>query len=100
METIILDTNRLIDGERGTVTMFSLIEYPPALPECEILFPVDDDFKLALHLSVKLRTRGTPIPAVDILIASMAINRNYPLKTTDKDFFAIQRVDQRLRLLI
>ncbi|MBL7117267.1 MAG: type II toxin-antitoxin system VapC family toxin [Candidatus Syntrophoarchaeum sp.] len=35
---------------------------------------------------------GKPIPAIDIIIAAVALNRNMKLVTTDNHFAAIQKI--------
>ncbi len=94
----ILDTNLLIEGARGLTTIFSLIEFPPACTACEVIVPNHEDYKRALELGVLLRKAGTPVAAVDILIASTALNRNLTIATKDKDFLQIKRIEGKLML--
>lgn len=92
-ESTVLDTSLLIEGERGRTTVFSVIEFPPALPECTILWPRPEDYDRALAIALKLRKQGTPLGCTDILIASMCVVRHLTLLTKDKDFQAIHAVE-------
>ena len=84
----------------GLTTIFSTIEYPPAFDKCDILWPNRRDFELAFKISMKLRKIGKPIGAIDIIIASMCINRDLELWTKDKDFKSIKLVDPRFKLRV
>ena len=99
MEENIYDTNKLIDAYKnkeklnGYTTIFNVIEFPKALLlDMIVLYPTDDDFKLSIKLSNELLKIGKPIPAIDILIASMCINRNMQLITKDSHFSNIERI--------
>ena len=85
----------------GTTTLFSIIEYPPAASNCEILYPSAEDYDLALHLASELRDIGRSIEAVDILNAAMCLNRDFELVTKDKDYVQVTKVrpDFKLKLL-
>jgi len=58
----------------------------------EVLYPDANDYVKAIELSKKLYQIGKQIGAIDILIASMCINRGLKLKTKDNDFNAIKEV--------
>ena len=51
-------------------------------------------------LAAKLRIAGTPIGCADILIASICINRHLILRTKDKDFNFIKKVEKDFDLRI
>ena len=89
-----------MEGKFGLTTIFSIIEYPPAIKYCEILKPNNQDFKKALDIAWRLRKIGKAVGAIDILIASMCINRDLELWTKDKDFKLIKLVEPRLKLKI
>ena len=99
-ESKILDASALIAKEVGLTTIFGIIEYPPASTYCDIIFPVEEDFDLALDISSKLREIGKPIGTVDILVASMCINRDKELLTKDRDFGIIQTIHPKFRFKI
>ncbi len=101
MEEIeIIDASLLIEKKSGFTTIFSIIEYPPAVKDCNILFPDEDDYKKALDISWKLREVGKPVGAIDILIASMCINRTIKIVTKDRDFESIKFVEPKFKLEI
>ena len=80
--------------------MFSIIEYPPALDTCQILLPESSDYTKAIDISKKLRKIGKPIGTVDILIASMCINKGFELVTKDLDYENVKSVEPEFRLKI
>lgn len=94
----VLDTSVLIAGASGLTTIFGIIEYPPALGRCTILFPDQPDFERAIDLASQLRLKGTTIGCVDIVIASMCINRGLKLSTKDKDYKYIKDVEKNFQL--
>lgn len=95
----IFDTSVALDAEEGIITVFTLIEHPPCAEKFfNILFPETKDCVMALEIAQKLRQRGTPVGAVDMLIAAMAINRSLAVRTSDGDFKKIQVVMPELGL--
>ena len=99
-ESKILDASSLIAKETGLTTIFGIIEYPPASEHCDILFPDELDFEKALDIAWKLRKAGKPVGAIDIIVASMCINRNTKLVTKDEDFKHIKSVEPEFKLEI
>lgn len=89
----------LEDGQDFT-TIFSIIEYPKALEikNLTIIYPQKSTFETAVHLSSQLLRHGTPIPAMDILIASIAIIKNLVLITKDKHFELIKSIQPDFKL--
>ncbi|MBI2580525.1 PIN domain-containing protein [Candidatus Woesearchaeota archaeon] len=79
-------------------TIFSIIEYPPAIEHYDVLSPNAADYKRALEISRKLRKIGKPVGAIDILIASMCLNRAFELVAKDTDFLKIRETEPGLRL--
>ena len=88
----ILDTSIAIECKEGTISVFTVIEHPPSIDKFEILFPEDVDYIKAIEISEKLRKKGTPIGAVNIMIAAMLINRGARLIAKDKDFEYIKEI--------
>ncbi|MGB2842197.1 MAG: PIN domain-containing protein [Halobacteriota archaeon] len=43
---------------------------------------------------------GKPIPAIDIIIAAVALNRNMKLVTTDNHFATIQKIRSGFEFII
>ncbi len=109
MEENLYDTNVLIELYRerkinisGYTTIFNIIEFPKVLEfsELKVIYPSKEDFRLALEISVKLLERGKTIPAIDILVASIAINHRLRLITADNHFRIIREVEADLNLKI
>jgi len=101
------DTNVLIEARKskkslnGYTTVFNLIEYPKAaLLELTLLYPSKEEYKLAIKISKELVKRGNPIPAVDVLIAAIALNRDLKLVTNDKHFLLIKDLCPELKVEI
>ncbi|BDC19831.1 hypothetical protein HS5_27210 [Acidianus sp. HS-5] len=47
---------------------------------------------------IKLRKIGEPVNVVDIILASIAINRNMIVVTNDKGFESIRKVEENLKI--
>ncbi|AMQ18863.1 type II toxin-antitoxin system VapC family toxin [Thermococcus peptonophilus] len=100
------DTNVLIDAarnrdslEEGYTTVLNLVEYPKAaLLDLNLLIPTVKEYALAVELSEKLVKEGTPVPAVDIVIAAVSISRGLTLITKDKHFEKIKKVAPELQV--
>ena len=65
-----------------------------------VLYPNVDDYEASLKLSIDLLQRGTPLPAVDILLAAICINRNYIFSTKDNHFTAVKAVRKEFKLAL
>jgi len=63
-----------------------------------LLFPSQTDYATAIWLSGRLQQRGLGVGAIDILIASMALNRGLHVITKDRDFEKIQTVEKSLKI--
>lgn len=95
----IIDTSAFIEGKTGLITVFTAIEHPKASKTGRrVLFPSTQDYVRAMDLSEKLTKVGTRVGAVDVLIASMAINRFLAVTTKDRDFEKIQAVEKKLKI--
>ncbi len=71
------------------------MEYPKCLEYVtEVVYPDEDDFKRAIELSRKLYKIGKPLGAIDVLIASICINRNLKLITKDRGFNNIKEIEE------
>jgi len=92
------DTSVLIDlvktGQQvtGFTSILNIIEFPKALElkGVQVLYPIVEDYDQALRLAARLLTRGTPLPAIDILLAAMCIRRKARLVTKDEHFIDIK----------
>ncbi|ASJ08368.1 PIN domain-containing protein [Thermococcus siculi] len=102
------DTNVLIDTvknknslEDGYTTVLNLIEYPKgALLDLNLLIPTVKEYALAVELSEKLVKEGTPVPAVDIVLAAVSMFRGLTLVTKDRHFERIKKVAPELQVEI
>ena len=99
MEETLYDTSVVIEivaknrqRIRGYVSILTIIEYPPSLSYAsKILYPEKKDYHLAIKWQTLLRRKGSPIPVVDLVIATQAYNRNLALVTRDKHFETLKR---------
>jgi len=99
MEKNLYDTSKLIDAYKknekihGYTTIFNVVEFPKALElDLKILYPSKSDYHLALRLSVELLKIGKPIPAIDIMISAIVLNRELKVVTKDKHFLVIKEI--------
>ncbi len=105
MEKSLFDTNRLIDAYRGGesldgyTTILNLIEFPKAMDfDLRVMFPSKSDYHLALMISTELLKIGKPIPAVDSIIAAVAINNKLKLVTKDKRFLWVKEFNKGFKV--
>ncbi|WP_297421158.1 PIN domain-containing protein [Thermococcus sp.] len=100
------DTNILIDlvkrgksPREGYTTTLNLVEYPRAISlDLNVIIPSPKEYALAVKLSEKLVKAGTPVPAVDVVIAAVAISRNMTVITRDEHFSWIENIAPELQL--
>ncbi|MBD3194410.1 MAG: type II toxin-antitoxin system VapC family toxin [Candidatus Lokiarchaeota archaeon] len=102
MEENLFDTNVLMglykkkrNNISGYTTIMNIVEYPKALDffhNLEVIYPRKNDFKSSIKLSKELYLIGKPIPAIDILIASISYNMNLKLISYDSHFTFINEV--------
>ena len=107
MEEKLYDTSKLIEcyknriPVRGYTTILNLIEFPKALElDLVVIYPSKLDYELALKLSTELLRIGKPVPAIDAVIAAIALNRKLKLVTRDKHFMVIKEIREDFELLI
>lgn len=96
----LLDTSAVIDGHRGIITVFTVIEHPPAArPDwVTVIYPNKKDYNRAIQNAEVLRSKGMRMAATDLMISAIAANRGLALVTKDSDFLAIQKVDGKLKI--
>ena len=100
MEEALYDTSAVIEliarrrrSVPGYVSILTVIEYPPVLRHAtEVLYPRKRDYLLAAKWQVELRRRGSPLPAVDLVIAAQAYNEGLALVTLDKHFKTLRQL--------
>lgn len=108
----LLDTNTLIYCHKFSkkklfredhtfTTIFCLIEYPiiARYEEITIFYPSTINYKEGIKYAVKLRERGIPIPTVDILNGTIAIDKNIYLVSDDKHYELFQSIEPSLKLI-
>ena len=66
----------------------------------EVIYPDENDIIKAIELSKELYRIGKQVGAIDILIASMCINRGLTLKTKDNDFKQIKEIEKGFQVQI
>ena len=105
MEKALYDTNVLIDalksGEKlkGYTTVLNIVEFPRGLElGLTVITPTLEDYLLAIKISQAMVMRGTPVPAVDAIVAAVAINRELMLFTKDRHFGRIKEDFKELKL--
>jgi len=105
VEENLYDTSTLIDVYRekeiidGCTTILNIIEFPKALElNLRVLFPSKSDYHLALIISTELLKAGKPIPAVDSVIAQVALNNKMKLVTKDRHFLLVKEVKKEFRI--
>lgn len=107
----LLDTNALIRCNKlktkpfkknfTFTTIFSLIEFPVAAKytEISIINPTSLHYELSLKYALMLRKKGTPIPAIDIIIGAIGVEKNFYIVSEDSDFGYFQDVEPRLKII-
>lgn len=101
-ENKVIDTNLLIEGRTGLTTILNVIEYPKSLEKdgLQIIWPSQKDYLTAIELMVLLLESGTTIPAVDVLLSAICLNRKVTLVTREKHFEFVKAVKNELSLEI
>jgi len=106
MEKILYDTSSLINAYRqrkqlaGYTTIFNVVEFPKILEyKLTVIYPSKSDYNLAIILSKDLLRIGKPIPAIDVMVAAIALNRDMKLVTSDSHFAAIEEIRSDLKFI-
>ena len=105
MGKALYDTNVLIEAVKsgkslkGYTTVLNVVKFPRALElGLTVITPSLEDYLLAIKISQAMVRKGTPIPAVDAVVAAVAINRELVLVTRDKHFEWIKEEFEGLKL--
>ncbi|GAB6135225.1 PIN domain-containing protein [Thermococcus prieurii] len=105
MEKALYDTNVLIDALKsrrkleGHTTILNIVAFPRALElGLTVITPSLKDYLLSIKISQVMVRRGTPVPAVDAVVAAVAINRELTLVTRDGHFERIKEEFGELKL--
>ncbi len=77
-----------------------MIEFPKALDlkGLAVIYPTVDDYEESIELSAALLNKGTPMQAVDIMIAVICLRRNLTLSTKDHDLAQVMKVRKNFKL--
>ncbi|MHA1383102.1 MAG: hypothetical protein ACTSR3_04990 [Candidatus Helarchaeota archaeon] len=108
----LLDTNALIICHKLSnpklfkknytyTTIFCIIEFPIAAKykEITVFYPSVTNYRDGLKYAIKLRKNGTPLPVIDILIGTIAVDKNIQLVTEDSHFTLLKNVEPNLSLI-
>jgi len=82
-------------------TILNIIEFPPSVEyqDLTVFFPTQDNYQESILLAAKMRSAGTSIKAIDLIVAIMAIENGLTVISDDADFITIQNVDERLKIM-
>ena len=106
----LFDTNVLIGCKKLKIkpfkeghtftTIFSLIEFPVAsiYHDLSIIYPSSIHYEISFKYAILLREIGTPIPAIDILIGAITVDKNMILVSDDSHFESLLQVEPRLKI--
>ncbi len=95
----IYDTNLLMEGRGKLTTIFNVVEYPKALErDLEVLYPTPEDFTTAIEIMATLLKKGKALPAIDVVLASICMNRDLTFHTKDNHFEIIRKEFPRFKL--
>lgn len=108
MEENLYDSSELIEIRKagaqaeGYTTILNLIEFPKGveLTRLKTLYPTREDYDNALIWSADLLKRGTPVPAIDLVISAISVRLGLPLVTHDKHFRHIKSAVKELILRV
>ena len=84
----------------GYTTVLNLIEFPKGveLEGLRTLYPTKEDYDNALVWSAQLLKRGTPVPAVDLVIAAISVRLGLHIVTRDRHFKNIKYTVRELNI--
>lgn len=84
----------------GYTTILNLLEFPKGveLRRLRILYPTREDYDAALVWSAQLLKKGTPVPALDLIVSAISVRLGLQLVTRDGHFRVIKSNVSELRL--
>jgi len=107
MGEALYDTSVLVEIQRrgvrelrGYTTILNVVEYPKALRirGLKVIYPDVRDYNLALVISKDLYKLGKPVPAIDVVVAAVAVNRGLKLIASDRHFEHVREIRRDLML--
>ena len=98
------DSSELIELRRagvqaeGYTTILNLIEFPKGveLGQLKTLYPTKEDYDNALVWSAELLKRGTPVPAIDLVISAISVRLRLQLVSRDRHFRHVKSAAKEL----
>lgn len=96
----LIELRKAGDEAEGYTTILNLIEFPIGvdLKRLRTLYPTREDFDNALLWSAQLLKRGTPVPAIDLVISAISVRLGLQLVTRDRHFKEIKLAVRELNL--
>jgi tRNA(fMet)-specific endonuclease VapC len=84
----LIELRKAGDQAEGYTTILNLIEFPKGveLRRLKTLYPTKEDYDNALVWSAEMLRRGTPVPAIDLLISAISVRLGLQLVTRDRHF--------------
>ncbi len=88
----LIELRKAGDQAEGFTTILNLIEFPKGveLRGPKTLYPTREDYDNALVWSAQLLKRGTPVPAIDLIISAISVRLGLQLVTRDLHFKQIK----------
>jgi hypothetical protein len=93
--------NKFIKKGLTHTTIFSIIEFPLA-SEYEnllVIYPTPIHYEKTISNAVILRKKGSPLPAIDLLIATIATEKDLILVSEDTHFDLFQEFYPKLKII-
>ena len=96
----LIELRKAGDETEGYTTILNLIEFPKGveLGRLKTLYPTKEDFDNALVWSAQLLRRGTPVPAIDLVISAISVRLGLQLVTRDRHFKHIKSAVRELNI--
>lgn len=84
----LIELHKAGNEAEGYTTILNLIEFPKGveLRRLKTLYPTREDYDNALVWSAQLLKRGTPVPAIDLVISAISVRLGLQLVTRDRHF--------------
>ena len=106
MDKVLYDTSRVINVYKqrkqlaGYTTIFNVVEFSKVLDfNLKVIYPSTSDYTLEIKLSKDLLRIGKPIPAIDVMVSAIALNRDMTLVTSDAHFAVIKELRSDFKYL-
>jgi predicted nucleic acid-binding protein len=96
----LIELRKAGDRTEGYTTILNLIEFPKGveMERLTTLYPTKEDFDRSLVWSAQLLRRGTPVPAIDLIVSAISVRLGLQLVTRDRHFKEIKSAVPELNL--